>query len=171
MAFDVEPAAERLSVRLGDRFEILANEPEGGFRSSGAEAYRAIDRHYPSEPCLALLCEPGVPPRMAMLEPLAALRDEALLKLLGWGVVDWPPRGRRCFALVFERPESRVVSSLADDFAPLAEDDILANLLPPAMAALKALFDSGYTHRAIRPTNLFYQGTGRQLLLGESHHH
>ena len=113
----IEPA-ERPPVRLGDRFEILADEPAGEFRSPAAEAFRAIDRHYPSEPCFALICEPGVPPRMPLLDPLLSHRGEALLKLLGCGLVEWPPRERRCFVLVFERPESRVAASLASDFQP-----------------------------------------------------
>ena len=107
-SFETEQAAERASVRLGDRFEILPGTPAGDFRSPETEAYRALDRLCPGEARFALICEPGVPPRLPLLEPLAALQTDTLLKPLGWGVVDWPPRERRCFALIFERPASRV---------------------------------------------------------------
>lgn len=165
--FDTEPAAQRPSVRLGDRFEILPGDPAAEFRSPDAEAFAAIDRDHPDEPCFALICEPGVPPRMAVLETLGGLRGDTLLKLLGWGIVDWPPRGRRVFALAFERPESRVAATLAQPIKPISEDEILANVLPPLIEALKALGAAGHTHRSVRPTNLFRRAGDPRVVLGE----
>ena len=69
--FDTEPAAERPSVRLGDRFEILPGEPAGNSARPMPRPLPRIDRDHPDEPFFALICEPGVPPRMALLEPLA----------------------------------------------------------------------------------------------------
>ena len=40
-------------------------------------------------------------------------------------------------------------------------------MLPPAMAALKSLFENGYTHRAVRPTNLFRRAGDPRIVLGE----
>ena len=162
-----ESAAERPSVRLGNRFEILPGEPAGDCRSPDTEAYRAIDRLHPHEPRFALVCEPGVPPRLPLLDALGALQTDTLLTPLGWGVVDWPPRGRRCFALVFERPAVRVAAALSDKIEPVSEDDVLAHVLPPLMAALKALFDLGHTHRGVRPTNLFRREGEPRIVLGE----
>jgi hypothetical protein len=82
-------------------------------------------------------------------------------------VVDWPPRGRRCFALVFHRPLSRVVPARDGTIEPFAEDEIVADVLPPLMAALKALFDGGHTHRGVRPGNLFRRDAKPWLVLGE----
>ncbi len=153
-------------VRLGERYEILPGSPLGEFAAPGCEAYRAIDRARPGAAVFALVTEPCVPPRMTHLDAVAALQTEALCRPIGWGVVDWPPRGRRLFVIVFNEPGTRLVADPAASFPPLSDDDILERVLPAALTALKSLFDIGVTHRALRPTNLFRTADGR-IVLGE----
>jgi eukaryotic-like serine/threonine-protein kinase len=160
---ETEAAGQTPAVRLGHRYEILPGMPASEFRSGEAEAYRAIDLERPDAAHYALLCEPGVPPRTALIEPLAALRCDMLLRPLAWGVVDWPPRQRRSFAIVFERPAFRAI----DRVEPFTDEEVVADVLPPIMAALKALFDIGLTHRAVRPGNLFLRSGDPRVLLGE----
>ena len=148
-------------------FELLPGVPAGAFSSPNAEAFRAIDAERPADAVVALICEPGLPHREELIEPLAALRGDTLMRLIGWGVVDWPPRGRRCFALVFAQPGERIVASLAETIAPFSEEDVLNLVLPPVMAGLKALHAIGHTHRALRPTNLFRSAADQRLVLGE----
>ncbi len=154
------------SVRLGERYEILPGAPLGEFASPGTEAYRAIDRARPGAALYALVTEPCVPPRTTLLEPIAALQIDTLVRPLAWGAVDWPPRGRRLFVILFEQPGARLIADPAAPFPHLSDDDILENVLPSVLAALKALFDIGATHRAVRPANLFRADDGR-IVLGE----
>ena len=154
------------AVRLGERYEILPGAPLAGFAPPGGEAYRAIDRARSGAALYALVTEPGVPPRTGLIEPIAALQTDTLLRPEAWGVVDWPPRGRRVFVILFEEPGERLVKDLAVPFQPLSDEDILQNLLPWALSALRAIFDLGATHRAVRPTNLF-RATGGRIVLGE----
>jgi eukaryotic-like serine/threonine-protein kinase len=159
-----EPATD--SVRLGKTFEILPGQPAGEFRTSGAEAYAARDRDRPGEPLFALICAPQLPPRIGLLDPLVALNPSGLLTPRAWGVVDWPPRQRRCYAIIFSQPQSRLVGDLYLPFPALSEDEIVFQVLPPIMAALKLMHESGLTHRAVRPTNLFRAESGG-IVLGE----
>jgi hypothetical protein len=164
---EAEPGANGPAVRLGERYEILPGTPAETFRAPAAEAFHVIDRERPADLLFALICASGVPPRWSILEPLSSTHTDAVVKPMRWGVVDWPPRGRRALAILFEQPDSRVVDALDEPFTPLTEDEIVTLVLPPIMAGLKTLFDLGITHRAIRPTNLFRRAGDRRVMLGE----
>lgn len=154
------------SVRLGERYEIQTGVPLGAFGASEAPSYRAHDRAHPGVPFVALVTEPGMPPRLALIEAMAGLHTDRLVKPFAFGVVDWPPRGRRVFALVFDEPGKRLVTDLGAPFAPFAAEAVLDEILPPVLAALRALAEIGATHRALRPTNVFRAENGR-IVLGE----
>jgi eukaryotic-like serine/threonine-protein kinase len=155
------------AVRLGDKFDILPNEPASEFRSPAAEAYRAVSREHAADRVIALICEPGLPPRRDLIEPLSRLRFDGLMRPLAWGVVDWPPRQRRSYALVFDEPGGRIAATPGDSFKPFTEDEILDLVLPSVMPALRAMFLVGQTHRAIRPSNLFRRAGDGRIVLGE----
>ncbi len=163
---EAESHGAGLSVRLGERYEILPGTPLGEFAPPGGEAYRALDRARPGAAVYALVTEPGLPPRATLLDAVAALQTETLSRPIAWGTVDWPPRGRRLFVILFNEPGERLVAGSTAPFPPLSDDDILQHVLPAALTALKALFDLGATHRALRPANLFRTGDGR-IVLGE----
>ena len=165
--FESEPGGGDAAVSLGDKFEILPGAPAAGFGLSTGEAYRATDRDRPGDPLVAVICEPGTPPRYDLIEPLANLRVDVLTNPLGWGVVDWPLRKRRCFALVFPAPSECIAAQMADTIAPFTEDEVLTGVLPSLLEGLKALAAIGITHRAIRPTNLFRRAGDRRIVLGE----
>jgi len=163
---EVEAQGAGTVVRLGERYEILPGTPLAEFAPLGGEAYRAIDRARPSTALYALLTEPGAPPRTTLLEPIADIQIDTLVRPVAWGTVDWAPRGRRLFVIVFDEPGERLVADGAASFTPLSDEEILTNVLPATLAALKGVFDLGTTHRAVRPTNLFRAGDGR-IVLGE----
>src|SRR5689334_16262467 len=156
-------------ARLGERFEIYADRPLAELRSPSGAAYAAIDRERPAIGLSAVICDPDLPPRFEMLAGLHAMRGDGLLLPQHWGVIDWPPAGRRCFAILFDRPAGGVVApSLGEAIAPINEDEIKRHLLPPVINSLRELFAAGLTHRAIRPNNLFYRdATRKALLLGD----
>jgi len=159
-------AEAALTVRLGERYEIQPGAPLGDFASPGTEAFRAIDRARPGAALFALVTEPGVPPRTTLLEAVASVQADTLVKPVAWGTVDWPPRGRRVFVVLFNEPGERLAGYAAAPFPPLSDNEILENVLPSILVALRALFDIGVTHRAIRPGNLFRAEDGR-IMLGE----
>ena len=110
------PGETGASVRLGDRYDILPGSPAEGFRSPAAEAYRVIDRDRPSDrssrSSASRACRRGRPLIDSLVGAARRDADEAAR----WGVVDWPLRGRRCFALIFEEPVTRLAATLDDPF-------------------------------------------------------
>jgi len=162
-------AAGKPPVRLGERFEIHPDRPLPDLRSPNAAGFVAVDRDRPTTSMFGLVCDADQPPRHDVLAALHGLRSEALLAPHEWGVVDWPATGRRHFAVIFDRPTGgRIVQSLTQTIAPTHEDELIHHVLPPLIASLRELFAAGFTHRAIRPNNLFWRDAAhRTLALGE----
>ncbi|HZB90449.1 MAG TPA: serine/threonine protein kinase [Stellaceae bacterium] len=156
-------------IRLGERFEIYPDRPLPELRSPNAAGFVAVDRDRPTASLFALICDPDQPPRHEVLAALHGLRSEALLVPHDWGVIEWPATGRRNFGIIFDRPTGgRIVQTMTQTIPPTHEDELIHHLLPSLVASLRELFSAGFTHRAIRPTNLFWRDAAhRALVFGE----
>lgn len=162
----VEPGTGASSVRVGGKYEIVGSRPLETLRSPSAAAYLAVNTERGADQLFALICNPEFTPREAVIEGLCALNIDVITVPLAWGVIDWS--GRRHFAIVLERPGgARIAATQNDVIAPISEDEIVHNVLPPLISGLRILFNAGLTHRAIRPNNLFRHANGRNLVLGE----
>jgi hypothetical protein len=156
-------------VRLGERFEIYPDRPLSELRSANAAGFIALDRDRPTASIFGLVCDAELPPRHEALVALHGLRAESLLVPHEWGVLEWPATGRSHFAIIFDRPTGgRVAQTMTQVIEPRHEDELIHHMLPPLVASLHEIFAAGLTHRAIRPTNLFYRDAAhRTLALGE----
>jgi eukaryotic-like serine/threonine-protein kinase len=161
---------------LGSHIDILVDRPLTDLRTPYAGAYVAVDRELPAANLLALVCDPRTPPRLELLEGLRGMRLDGMLTPLEWGIVDWPLMGRRCFAILYDRPvggaiyqgddasgEPPLVTSMDRHAGPINEDNLIHEVLPPLVAALRELFSAGATHRAVRATNIFYRDAARRI--------
>jgi eukaryotic-like serine/threonine-protein kinase len=156
-------------VALGERYEIHPDRPLPELRSPNAAGFVAVDRDRPTSSLFGLVCDAELPPRHEVLAALHGLRAEALLVPHDWGVVDWPATGRKHFAIIFDRPTGgRVVQTLTQTIEPMHEDELIHHVLPPLISSLRELLTAGFTHRAVRPTNLFWKDAAhRALVFGE----
>lgn len=156
-------------VRPGTSFEVLGNQPLEGLRQPYAAAYGCVSPDRPEDSFFALVSDPALPPRHELTEKLAALQLNDLMTPLAWGPVTVPGAPPHAHATVFERPSGdRVVVNMTDTIKPFTADDVLRRVLPSFVAVLKAFTGMRITHRGIRPTNLFYRGSGKQLVFGEA---
>ena len=91
------------------------------------------------------------------------------MNIRDWGIVDWPPEGRRCPVFIFDLPDGeRLLSSLDATFAPMREGTILDQFVHPVYQILRDFRDQDITRRAIRPTNIFRGGSEQgRFTLGE----
>jgi eukaryotic-like serine/threonine-protein kinase len=156
-------------VRPGAAFEILAEQKLDELRQPHAPAFGAICDERQGESFFALISDPLLPPRYELVEKLAAMRLDNVLTPVAWGPVDLPGLAPASFATVFERPRgARILASMKETIPRFTGDDVWRGALPPLIAALKAFAEARITHRNIRPTNLFYSGTKKQLMLGDA---
>ncbi|CAK0773008.1 Serine/threonine protein kinase [uncultured Gammaproteobacteria bacterium] len=143
-------------VQLGDRCEIMPDTPIPDLDSPGGTAYAARRLRGSKSEAFALICHGTMAPRLEMASTLTGMDSQVMVKLQDWGVVDWPDGTGRRMALVFERPNGRrMMPSLTDTVEPIAEDVLTRLVVQPALTALRELSSRGFTHGAVRPTNMF----------------
>ena len=157
------------SVLLGKRFQILYNEPIPELNSPSAKAYRVIDQRDPAWSLFALICTPGLPPRMNAMSTLKGDTLKGILPLAAWGVIDFPPLGQKVTAVVFQTPLGGRLTETNDTIeGQVSEYDLSRKIVEPLSAALQELATGGLRHRAIRPNNLFFMDEKREhLVLGD----
>ena len=167
-AFLGERPTFRGVVLLRDRFQIDPATPLPDVDGS-TKAYAVNDRLETGRNLYALICTPGLPPR---IDAMAALKGVALRgqqTLVEAGTVEWPLLGQRCMAVIYERPlGGRFCDSPFSIGAKIPEAEMLRRLIRPAVVSLKAYANKKICHRAIRPNNLFFADRDQQsLVLGD----
>ena len=167
-------AAERMMagadpVKLAERYEIVPGAPLPALNAVGGNAYTARSlRDKRAEP-FAIICHGATLPRTDVASTVASLDNQVHMRLLDWGVVDWPmDRGRR-YCLIFEKPAGRrLMSTINDASEPMPEDQLTRQIVHPMVSALKEMSSRGVVHGAIRPTNMFFRDLASGgFMLGE----
>ncbi len=154
---------------LQGRYTIYPNKPLADLNTPTAHAFLAEDRRDPQRPLFALICRPNLPPRTSLMRALKGVQSPGLLQLVEWGPVYWPPASRQCMVVVYERPMGgRVMATLNTEIRRYEDWEVSKRLVAPLAAALRELSSRGVTHRAIRPTNMFYMtGERDSIVLGD----
>jgi hypothetical protein len=154
-----------------DRYDIRAEQPLARFDMPPAHAYACIPKRDSGREMFALVCDPKQPPRHHHVSALRRINQRGLLNVVEWEVIDWPLEGRRCPVIVYDRPQgTRVLDSLDGQIPKLSEEAVARNFIQPATAALRDIYNHGITHRAIRPTNLFFDSAAvgqATIMLGD----
>lgn len=154
---------------LRERYHIQPGSPLADLSLPSAQAFITEDRRNSSRQLFALIGQPDLPPRANVMRSLKGVQAVGLTTLVDFGPVFWPPVGRRCMAIVYERPlGGRVMGSLKADFKRIDEYDVNKRVMIPLVNAVKELTQRGITHRAIRPTNLYWMDAERdQIVMGD----
>ena len=157
------------TVTLKGRFNIDLGGAIPTYDVAPSIAYRAEVNSDRSRPVMALICDPMLPLRVDKIIPLRGIETRMLLKPHEWGVVDWSQEGRRCPALIVDRPLGpRVMPGLDTRMRPMNEDLVARLLIRPAAEFLEQLANQNLSHRAIRPDNVFYSDAEQtRMVLGD----
>lgn len=149
-------SAEPGALILAGRWRIDDEAPLPAFNRPSAHAFAASELQAPDQQLLALVCTSGLPFRAEPARLLAGASIEGLLRLIAFGIVDWPAEQARLPALIYERPLGGPVAPL---FGPRgnapAGDDTARRLIRPIVRGLRELQRMDIAHRAIRPENLW----------------
>jgi hypothetical protein len=146
-------------ITLAGHYLISPGEPVPALNSKGVTAYRAIDRRFPSEALVALICSGDVVPRLETMAALRGFVKQGALALKEFGPVNWPSEKQRLAAIHSFPGGGRFALT-----APMRAQQVLDCLVRPAAAALADIHGRGVAHRAIRPDNLFLRDPGGSTL-------
>ncbi len=154
---------------LRDRYTIRSNEPLPDMSTPNAEAFVAADKRDPKRPLFALICRPDLPVRVNVMRAIKGMQGAGQMQLVEWGPMNWPPAGRQCMTVVYERPTGkRLMANLRSECRRVDEYAITPKVVEPLVAAIRELTSRGITHRAIRTTNLFFMDeSGERIALGD----
>lgn len=157
------------TIRIDDRYRISLSDRLPDLDLDGAEAFVAYDDQLADGAVFARVCAPFALPRVELMQGLRNLKDAAVMRPLAWGPVPMPGTDRPRLAVVFTRPESGpLMAPNATSMTPLVTDDASRLVLAPAVLTLGYLAQRGMTHRAIRPSNIYWAGASRDsVMLGD----
>ena len=156
MAGDMEQGA----VALGRSVRIMPMLGLPDLDMPAAQAFAAVNVAEQTQQIMALLCRPTHPARTDLAAAIRQKLPSHMLRMVDFGVVDWPDQNRR-FAIAYERPTGpRVFANLSSTRQAMAEEDVIRRVLRPAYEMLIGLADAGIYNGAIRPTNI-YEGAGQ----------
>ena len=157
------------SVTLKGKFTIDLGDVIPAYDVASCIAHNASVNADRGKPVMALICDPMLPLRVDKISPIRGLETGMMLKPHDWGVIDWVSEGRRCPAVIIDRPNGgRVMPSLDAKMRPIHEDTVTRLLVRPGAEFLEILANNNLTHRAIRPDNLFYADADQsRMVLGD----
>jgi hypothetical protein len=163
------PMATGRTVLVRDRYEIDSGKPLPDFDSPPALAYACVSKRDTKRDLVALICDPKVPPRLDIVGVMRRIDHRNIMRAVDWEIVDWPPEGRRCPAIILERPMGKkVMSSLDVEIPPMQEERVSRYFIEPVTQVLREMHGMGTYHRMIRPDNLYWmRDEGGEMVIGE----
>ena len=159
-------------ILVENRYRIHPNKPLPDLDAPTASAFAASDLRDPNADYVGYLCLSPMPPRWDIAGSLCGTDNANLIRLIGYGVVDWPAAKAQRPAIVFDRPKgARVVASLRQKRQPMTEDQVTRLVISPITEALTEIKTRRVFHGLINPTNLWLRvaedAGGAKVLLGE----
>lgn len=158
----------RGTVLVKGRFEIFMDGPLPEYDSPPAVAYKAVAKR-DNRDLIALICDPKLPPRIDAIANFHRVNQNGIVRVVDWDVVDWPLENRRCPVVLLSHPKGkRVFADKNTVRRKMNDDDVVKGFLQTVVQTLHEIHQTGETHRALRPENLFFADENEeQVILGE----
>lgn len=145
-------------VLLRGDIKIFPNSPMAHLDVGLARAFMAESKA--GAKSVAYLCPDHVVPRMDVAHKYTNTATNSLPKLIGFGVVYWPPDRREKYVFVYEQNFGTALSSLRAGLSlGLKLDFVLNTIFHNMVEALAALHERGIVHGHVNLGNLFDGGT------------
>ena len=156
-------------VLINDRYLVDMNSPIISLDTPSAKAYAVEDQRNQEIPLFALVCTPGLPVRLDIIQKLRRERHTGLMQLISWRVSFWPPINQETIVVIYERPlGGSLIEALKTDSFEITEYDIQATIIEPIFQTIRELSAKNIPHRGIRVENIFFQDKERkEIVLGD----
>ena len=152
-------------VAMNDRYFIDPSKPVPDLDTPSAKAYLAEDTVHINRNLFALICTTDLPTRTNVMASIQNEEIEGLIPLAEWGTMEWPLSKKKSMALIYERPKGgRIIEAIENKSIAINEINLREHILAPLLSGIKSLSSFGHTHRAIRPSNIFFLDESLQTL-------
>lgn len=153
---------------LRERYEINFNTPISWLDANGANAYKVTDRIDPRRELFALVCGTETAPRSSYFAYLKSMDHPNIMKLVEYGSIKHPIKNIRTIALIYATPLGGKVLDSAAEIDYKSTPSKLKPVISGLLAAVEALRGYNITHRAIRPSNIFYKNKEKtEVVVGD----
>ena len=162
------PHVDHAPVIARDRFIFYPGKPLPEFDSPTAQAFEAEDKR-DTRPLFVMICQPTMPVRLRAMATMRGYDPPGILPLVEFMVIQWPPLGEKCLAVIMERPRGgRVVDAISSGKVKITEYDLPKLVMEPINTALQELNRQSLRHRAIRLETLYFMDEElTEIVLGE----
>lgn len=151
---------------LHGEIEILPEQPLPIYNNGSASAYeaRALGAEAKQQISLiALVCDKSMPARGRLVNKFSGMINPCLPKLIGSGIVFWPPVNAYRYVLIYENTLGRpLMADLNHEGLGLKQDIVMNAVIRPMVNVFLDFRDSGFFHGRINPSNMF-NGNAVQL--------
>ncbi len=167
-AFDV--TADTGLALLGNEIEIITGVRLPHLDRGPVQAFAARGKGGSKDNYFALICENKLIPRTRHAGAFAAVMNPCLAKLVGSGVVYWPPMREQRYVFVYENNLGRPLLKPGDTSGLSWKQDYVMNaVIKPMVNLMLDLRDADLVHGCINPYNMFDGGSEviEKVMLGE----
>src|SRR5918994_194633 len=131
-------------VNLAGRYEILPGTPLPSLDGPGGAAFAVRALRDRKIDVFARVGTLGVPARMDLLSGIRGIEHVALMRMIEWGIVDWPVDGMKRIVFILENPGGRrPMKSLNGTREQMTEEQITPAVIQPANIFLRDQGTSG----------------------------
>lgn len=160
---DVASYKGEVDIYARQRLPHLDQGPVKAY-AAGASRGGAGNTHY------ALICEPALVPRIRSAQKMAAIINPSLARLIGAGVVNWPPAKAQRYTFIYENTMGTPLVP-PDKIGGLGwkPERVIQGIVKPMLSVLMDMRDKDLVHGNIRPTNMFLSGSAgnERVVLGD----
>lgn len=165
---DSSKDASKTQVLLKKQYRIYPMRPLPSLDMPTAKAYSAEDLKDPNRKIYALVVPPNIPLNYDNLKEIPFIHSPCLLPFVDMGTVFWHPFSKKTKVVLYEQPLGGRVMEEDSKCLPFNEQDLLSTVFPSLLSVVELFSSKSITHRAIRPSNMYYMDEEkRQIVLGD----
>lgn len=166
------PMGGRKAV-LNKEIEILPDKPLPHYDHGEVKAYMAQALGSAAKQqvrLFAYVCEPNLIPRNRLANKVKAVLNPSIARLIGSGVVYWPPAKAQRYVFIYEDSLGRpLMTPDQRDGLGWKQELVMSAVIRPMVNVLLDFRDSGIYHGAIRPSNMYDGNAAKveRVILGD----
>lgn len=155
-------------VLIKERYEIDFSNHLSWLDNNNAPAYAVTDRIDATKKLFALICPCDTAPRLSILSFLKSTYIPNLMKLVDYGVIEYPLNKTHNMALIYVIPQGGKVfvngTSIVTDINP----ELFKKTVLGILSMIDTLKSHGISHRSIRTDNLYFQDAQKsEIIVGD----